>query len=447
MIVARLPCRRCLLPLWAGALTSVFCALPLGCQPTQTAPTDAAQAFVGPRGVVALGRLEPAGGLISISAIPGERLQSYADDIREGSTVNAGAQLATLASYALRDQQYQALVRKQEFSAQKHAMEVAAARAQVKQAAAARAQAEAKLQEVMLQQEKLAGLDEAAAIAEQDYATMVDLQADDGEIVTPRQLRKQRNATEQARSEYEIARKTLMHGERAAQAALEAATKNVELADENLRMLQQLDEAALIQLEIDAAQLTRNQSKLFAPASPVGKGIRLPEDLAAQGPSQDTQYTILKKYIQPGEFVAQTPVLQVADLSAMVCVAEVYEADVKEITVGQEATITSAAFTCKFAGGLQGKVERVGALVASPGLTNRNPLAPSDRSIVEVVVRIEDKGPAKPPVDGCEAEPDLTATQEAARRVGLQVTVTFGDKPGERSDAAETDEGKSPTTS
>jgi hypothetical protein len=57
----------------------------------------------------------------------------------------------------------------------------------------------------------------------------------------------------------------------------------------------------------------------------------------------------------------------------------------------------------------------VGTVVASPNLTNRNPLAPSDRSVVEVVVAID---PA-----------DKDATAEAARRIGLQVTVEFGEKP------------------
>jgi hypothetical protein len=54
-------------------------------------------------------------------------------------------------------------------------------------------------------------------------------------------------------------------------------------------------------------------------------------------------------------------------------------------------------------------------MVASPGLTNRNPLAPSDRSVVEVRVEID---PA-----------DAAATAEAARRVGLQVTVEFDEQP------------------
>jgi len=126
------------------------------------------------------------------------------------------------------------------------------------------------------------------------------------------------------------------------------------------------------------------------------------------------------------------PIMQLGDLSKMVCIAEVYEADVKELAVGQQVTIRSPAFSAPFAdgdaennktagdanrqsGGIKGRVTRIGNLIASPGLANRNPLAPADRSVVEVRIEITDKA----------------AIEHAAKRVGLQVTVEFGDKPKE----------------
>ncbi len=56
-----------------------------------------------------------------------------------------------------------------------------------------------------------------------------------------------------------------------------------------------------------------------------------------------------------------------------------------------------------------------GSMISSPGLASRNPLAPADRSVVEV--RIE--------IDGSVAG----AVQHAAERIGGQVTVEFDAKP------------------
>jgi HlyD family secretion protein len=146
---------------------------------------------------------------------------------------------------------------------------------------------------------------------------------------------------------------------------------------------------------------------------------------------------VLKILMEPGEFVTQIPVLQIADVSSMVCIAEVYEADAKLLARGQKARIYSTALsgtTNKDGGyaegdtdgdgipngGIEGEVVRVGSLVSSGGLIQRNPLAPSDRSIVEVLIAIDPK--------------DLAATEEAASHIGLQVTVYFGAKPAEADD-------------
>ena len=112
------------------------------------------------------------------------------------------------------------------------------------------------------------------------------------------------------------------------------------------------------------------------------------------------------------------------DLRNMVCIAEVYEADVKEIEKGQGVTIRSPSFSGEFAdgevdektkvrsGGMRGTVERIGGMIAPPGMANRNPLAPADRSVVEVRITIDDE----------------KAVEQARSLVGLQVTIEFDRK-------------------
>jgi HlyD family secretion protein len=133
---------------------------------------------------------------------------------------------------------------------------------------------------------------------------------------------------------------------------------------------------------------------------------------------------VLKIFLRPGEFVAQTPIVQLADLRTMVCIAEVYEADVKEIEEGMGVTIRSPSFSGALAdgdidpetgsrtGGMRGTVERIGSMIAPPGLINRNPLAPADRSVVEVRITIDDD----------------EAVAHARSLVDLQVTVEFDRK-------------------
>jgi HlyD family secretion protein len=376
-----------------------------GCRDGGEDVTPAAGGPAAPRQVVALGRLEPAGGVISISALPGEKLKSLGAGIVEGAKVPAGAELARAESFDLRQTQVEAADLKLDVARKQRESEIGAARAQIDQALAGQAQAEAKYQETLAQQEQLQNLGEAAAIAEEDLAQLEKLQATDPELVTDQQIRRRRNAAARARSEYDAAAASYPHALEAAKLAADAAAANVKLARQNLATAEALDQTVIAEMEKRVAEETRDQSILRAPQVEGGS----------------TQYTVLRVLMQPGEFVTQTPVMEIGDLSKMVAVAEVYEADAKELAVGQSAVIRSPAFSGKYAdgavdgqGGIGGRVTRIGTTVGSPGLTNRNPLAPADRSVVEVRVEID---PA-----------DVEATAEAARRVGLQATVEFGEK-------------------
>ena len=378
----------------------------LGCSGGEQDESLTATGSDASRQIVALGRLEPAGGIISISALPGERLKNFAEGVVEDSTVAAGAELARVDSFDLRQTQLEAAEMKFDMSKKQRERDRGAAAAQLDQALATKAQTEAKYQETIAQQEQLQNLSEVAAIAQEDYQLLERLQKTDPELVTDHQLRRRRNAADRAVNEYEAASAAYPHALEAAKKSVEAAEANVKLARKNLELAENLDQTVVADIERRVAEKSLDQSVLRAPN--VGSG--------------SAEFKVLRILLQPGEFVAQIPILEIGDVGRMVAIAEVYEADAKELVVGQSAVIRSPAFAGKFAdgnvgeaGGIRGKVTRVGSMVASPGLTNRNPLAPSDRSVVEVRVEID---PA-----------DAAATAEAARRVGLQVTVEFDEQP------------------
>jgi HlyD family secretion protein len=361
------------------------------------------------RHIVALGRLEPAGGVLAISAIPGDVLKNFGPGVEEGAIVEAGSVLALVNSYNLRATQLEAATTKLELGKRQRAQEIAVAEANQQQALASQAEVRAKLEEIEAQGDALGSLAEAARIAQTDYEKLVELRATDPELVTELQLRRKRNQADQAGREYDVRQRSHDAALTAARAAVVAAEKSVSLADLNLKLAQDVDRNAIAEIEKKVAEQTLEQSILRAPKT-------------ENGP---TQFKVLKILLEPGEFVTQFPVLQIADVTQMVCIAEVYEADAKEIKPGQAAVIHSSALSDGFeivpaadgtvSGGIAGKVVRVGSLVSSGGLIQRNPLAPSDRSIIEVLIAIDPK--------------DAKATAEAASHIGMQVTVYFGKQP------------------
>ena len=109
---------------------------------------------------------------------------------------------------------------------------------------------------------------------------------------------------------------------------------------------------------------------------------------------------------------ATQPLLQVADLSNLVCNAEVEVADVPLLQDKRKAVISGRAFHEKH---LEGKIERVRNLVGSAKLRPIDPRQNVDRSVTTVVIGIDAK----------EARESLggTAKDAATALMGLQVEV------------------------
>ncbi|MEQ8839153.1 MAG: efflux RND transporter periplasmic adaptor subunit, partial [Lacipirellulaceae bacterium] len=286
----------------------------------------------------------------------------------------------------------------------KHEYDKSAAMLQVQQAKASKAEAEAKLDEIAAQRIKLGGLEKAVEIAKLDVQLLSNLQQEDPELVTDHELKRKENEVARAESEYLSLSYSLNAAEKAANAAIKAAEESLKIAESNIEQLAGMNPADVVKLEIEVTEETLRKSELRAPGNP-----------------GDPPLTVLKKHVDEGEFITQLPVLQVADLSQMVCIAEVYEGDRTQIKEGQRVVIRSASFGKEFKDGLEGKVDLISSMIGNPELTNRNPLAPSDRSVVDVRIvldpKVEDEAKKKQLLEAM--------TAEAADRIGLQVTVEF----------------------
>ncbi|HAJ63599.1 MAG TPA: HlyD family secretion protein [Cyanobacteria bacterium UBA8543] len=156
--------------------------------------------------------------------------------------------------------------------------------------------------------------------------------------------------------------------------------------------LQQTEET--LQQQIKAAGATLNQIAEVRPTDVQAAQAEVDSALAAVETAQadlDLAYVrapkasqILKIYTFPGEVVGKDGIADLGQTDQMYVVAEVYETDVNQVKIGQQASISSEAFSKE----LQGKVTQIGLQVRKQGIHSTDPVADVDRRVVEVKVRL-----------------------------------------------------------
>jgi HlyD family secretion protein len=95
--------------------------------------------------------------------------------------------------------------------------------------------------------------------------------------------------------------------------------------------------------------------------------------------------TIVKIFTRPGERIGDNGLLQIADLSQLDVVAEVYESELPQVKVGQTGCITASGFKRSY----RAQVRELGFLVRKNDLNDTDPLADRDNRIIEVRLTLE----------------------------------------------------------
>lgn len=95
---------------------------------------------------------------------------------------------------------------------------------------------------------------------------------------------------------------------------------------------------------------------------------------------------ILQISTRPGEVISAEGVATLGQTNVMYAIAEVYEADIGRVELGQRATITSEYGG--FSGELNGVVETVGLEILNNSLFDTNPTRQSEARVVEVAIRL-----------------------------------------------------------
>lgn len=328
----------------------------------------------------AQGQIQPAGGLIRLNGTPGDSVEMI--HVKAGDKIEAGKELVTLKSQTTRESQVKLLKQQlvdarlqQSAAIEKAEMELSAARMTLKQADQQSASVNNRRPSIELLKSQWhdaqAALGRIEAIS-QDPLTRA--------MVSRLEIDKQRANVTAAQLQYQTQQETLDQAELAATSGTELAHERVRAAEKALELAKRIDPATILETQLAAAEQQLLLSKIVSPI----KG------------------TVVSVDARVGESIAQFPLVQVADLSKMICQVEIYEADARRVKFGQTATLKSGALEHP----LTGKVAQIELMVGHPQLRATDPLARTDYRTLPVQVEI-----------------DAQHTAEAARWLQLQVEV------------------------
>jgi len=361
----------------AGGITlttvSRFKAPAVPSQPSVTAPV--------PTTVTALGRLEPAGELVTIAAPTSTEDNRIAELlVKEGDRVDKGQPIAVLAS---RDRLQAAL-------------EEAQRRVEVAQATVNQVRAGAKAGELGAQQATIARLEaeRTGNLATQSATVdrlMSELRNAEVEYQRYQDLYTEGAISASQRDAKRLTLDTASQQVREAEAALERIRSTSE---------QQLSEARATYdriAEVRPVDVAAAEAEVRSAQAAVS---RAEANLAQAYIKAPQSGQILKIHARPGETVSTNGVVEIGKTSQMTAIAEVYESDVSQVKVGQRTTVSSNVFS----GELQGTVEQVGWKVQRQNVVNTDPTSNTDARVVEVRIKL-----------------DPTSSQRAAKFTNLQV--------------------------
>jgi len=366
--------------------------------PSETPVVEAPPAV---KKVTALGRLEPQGEVINLSAplnLDGDRVAKLL--VKEGDKVKAGDVIAILDSQkTLQDALLQAKEQVRMAQAklaqvaagaktgQINAQEATIARLQsektnqmaAQQATVARLQAE-KRTEIAAQKASIAKLQAEVENANVEYQRYQKL-FNNGAVSNS--LRDSKRLTLQtAKQQINEARANLNRIESSRQQQLSEAQANLNRiqssGNEQIReakaTLNQIAEIRPVdiqvaQTEVDNAKAAVKQAKTNLEQA----YIRAP--IAGQ---------ILKIHTREGEKMADEGIAELGKTQQMMVVAEVYQTDIEKVKLGQKASITGQAFSDE----LQGEVAQIGLQINRQNVFSNEPGENLDRRVVDVKIRL-----------------------------------------------------------
>ncbi len=310
--------------------------------------------------IAALGRLQPRGDVIDIAGgLMGARLESLA--VREGECVKKGATLGCLDSYSEATAQCDAAAAQLDEARTRLGAEMVYSQALVQQAELGVSEArELDPLDIQAQQDRVSLLE---SVLESDRTDQERLRSVASGTISPQKMDQQDLLVNRDKQELKAARALLAKATAGARLKFQTAVAQLEVAKAGLKRVQASGQIESLAKNLALAKAHLDRTILKAP--------------------QDG--CILKVLTHPGETTDRLPILKMGDTKTMYAVAEVYETDIRNVKVGQTATVASRALGRE----LTGTVERIGQMVFKNDVLHIDPAADADARVVQVWILLE----------------------------------------------------------
>lgn len=348
-----------------------------GSEVTSTSRPSSSSRSQTPARVVALARLQPAGGILELGGLPGDRIEKIA--VKPGQPVKKDQELVVLESRKLRQLELEGAQSQLDEASKRLLSEQTFGDAVVREADAALEEAKIDDIDIASQEKRLKTLEQQAETTERNYQRTSKLSA---EITSPQQLDQVKLLRDQAANELA-----------AAQDQIKKLKAGRDLKQRIAKLKQ--EEAIAGRGKIDAAVPLESLRKAVAAAT---------ERLKQSTLTAPSDGVVLEVLSDEGDAVGQTPIIRLGNVAQMVALAEVYETQARSVRPGQRCELTGDALPQK----LSGTVERVGTMVGKNRMLSVDPTHGADAHVVEVRIALDDE-----------------SSRAAGAFVGLQTTATI----------------------
>ncbi len=354
-------------------------------QPTLTPPQPEIVSEPVIQTITALGRLQPKGEVIKLSA-PTSNSGNRVDRllVEEGSRVKVGQAIAILDNHNLRQAALEQAQKDVTVTQAKLAITEAGAKlGEIASQQAEIERLEAQRQgDISSQQSKIARLAAEVRNAQTEYQRYQGLYQNGATSASDRDSRRltletAQKSLQEAQAELNRTKSTLPSELKAARATLNkiAEVRSVDVA---------YDRA-----EVEKAISARDRAKAEL------------EQAIVRSPINGE---VLYVHTRSGEVISSNGIVEIGQTEEMEVVAEVYQSDVTKVRIGQKVRVSSDSLT----GELAGKVTLIGSQVRRQETVNTDPSTNIDARVVEVHVAL-----------------DAASSQKAAKFTNLQVKVVI----------------------